>query len=56
MSNRRRKRIGQEKIREALERRLQRGQNKYEAKMLRAQAKRLRDLADATTRSESDAS
>ena len=48
MSNRRRKTIGLTKIHEALERRLQRGQRKHEAKMLRAQAKRLRDLADAT--------
>ncbi len=36
MSNRRRKRIGQRKIREALERRLERGRRKMAAKAMRA--------------------
>ena len=47
MSNRRRKTIGQSKIREALERRLERGKRKHEAKVLRAEAKRLRGMAEA---------
>ena len=45
MSNRRRKTIGQSKIRAAFERRLERGKRKHEAKMLRAEAKRLREAA-----------
>lgn len=46
MSNRRRKTIGQSKIRAALERRLERGKRKHEAKVLRAETKRLRDIAE----------
>lgn len=45
MSNRRRKTIGLTKIHEAMERRLERGKRKHEAKMLRAEAKRLREAA-----------
>lgn len=46
MSNRRRKTIGLTKIHEALERRLERGKRKHEAKALRAETKRLRDIAE----------
>jgi hypothetical protein len=41
MSNRRRKSIGQRKIREAFERRLERGRLKAEAKRLREEARRV---------------
>ena len=54
MSNRRRKTIGQSKIRQALERRLERGKRKHEAKLLRAEAKRLRCDA-AKVEADSDA-
>lgn len=39
MSNKRRKSIGQRKLREALERRLERGKRKFAAKQARATAK-----------------
>ena len=40
MSNKRRKSIGQRKLREALERRLERGKRKLAAKQARATAKK----------------
>ncbi len=46
MSNRRRKTIGQRKIREALERRLARDRARAEAQRLRDEARRLRMLAE----------
>jgi hypothetical protein len=46
MSNRRRKSIGQQKIREALERRLLRGRAKAEARALRVVARELRARAE----------
>jgi hypothetical protein len=46
MSNRRRKSIGQRKIREALERRLSRGRAKAEARALRVAARELRARAE----------
>jgi hypothetical protein len=46
MSNRRRKSIGQRKIREALERRLSRGRAKAEARALRVAARELRAKAE----------
>ena len=46
MSNRRRKSIGQAKIRAALEQRLERGKAKAEAKRLRRIARELRAKAE----------
>jgi hypothetical protein len=47
MSNKRRKRIGSEKIRHNLATRLERGRIKAEAKQLRAEARALRVAASA---------
>jgi len=47
MSNKRRKRLGSEKIRKNLETRLERGRIKAEAKQLRAEASALRVAASA---------
>ena len=48
MSNRRRKSIGQRKIREALERRLERGKKKMAAKAAREAQRQLRESGTLT--------
>jgi hypothetical protein len=53
MSNKRRKRLGSEKIRRNLETRILRGRLKSEAHRLRAEARALRTAGGAETESES---
>ena len=52
MSNKRRKRLGSEKIRKNLEARIERGRLKSEARRLRVEARALRIAAGAETKGE----